>query len=210
MSWSEEAWHKIGPILEEIHNHPFVKGLADGTLPKESFARYLAQDKIYLANYGHEMRDLAAMLPEGTLQDLYRKFAQESIDTENALHEQLAEMGFESIDNKPLAGTLGYMRHTSGIIAERDLAVSMAAMLPCMWVYNEVGSYIRSIARLEGNPYRSWIECYSSTMMDEGTEYSIRLTDELAEKEGPEKREKMTRAFVESVKFELLFWDQSY
>ena len=46
-------------------------------------------------------------------------------------------------------------------------------------------------------------------MMDEGTEYSIRLTDELAEKEGPEKREKMTRAFVESVKFELLFWDQS-
>ena len=90
------------------------------------------------------------------------------------------------------------------------MAVSMAAMLPCMWVYNEVGSYIRSIARLEGNPYRSWIECYSSTMMDEGTEYSIRLTDELAEKEGPEKREKMTRAFVESVKFELLFWDQSY
>ena len=129
MSWSEEAWHKIGPILEEIHNHPFVKGLADGTLPKESFARYLTQDKIYLANYGHEMRDLAAMLPEGTLQDLYRKFAQESIDTENALHEQLAEMGFESIDNEPLAGTLGYMRHTSGIIAERDLAVSMAAMM---------------------------------------------------------------------------------
>ena len=79
-----------------------------------------------------------------------------------------------------------------------------------MWVYNEVGSYIRSIARLEGNPYRSWIECYSSTMMDEGTEYSVRLTDELAEKEGPEKREKMTCAFVESVKFELLFWDQSY
>ena len=210
MSWSEEAWQKIGPILEEIHNHPFVKGLADGTLPKESVARYLAQDKIYLANYGHEMRDLAAMLPEGMLQDLYRKFAQESIDTENALHEQLGEMGFESIDSKPLAGTLGYMRHTSGIIAERDLAVSMAAMLPCMWVYNEVGSYIRSIARLEGNPYRSWIECYSSTMMDEGTEYSIRLTDELAEKEGPEKREKMTGAFVESVRFELLFWDQSY
>ena len=84
MSWSEEAWHHIEPILEEIRNHPFVKELADGTLPKEKFATYLAQDRIYLANYGQEMRDLASMLPDGPIQDLYRKFAQESIDSENA------------------------------------------------------------------------------------------------------------------------------
>lgn len=82
MSWSEEAWHSIGPILKEIRNHPFVKELADGTLPKEKFATYLAQDRIYLANYGQEMRDLASMLPDGPMQDLYRKFAQESIDSE--------------------------------------------------------------------------------------------------------------------------------
>ena len=196
MSWSEEAWHSIGPILDEIRNHPFVKELADGTLPKEKFATYLAQDRIYLANYGQEMRDLASMLPDGPMQDLYRKFAQESIDSENALHEQLGEMGFDSIDTEPLAGTTGYMRHTSGIIAEKDLAVSMAAILPCMWVYNEVGKYILGIASLEGNPYRAWIECYTSQIM--------------AEESTPQKRESMTSAFVESVRFELKFWDQAY
>ena len=210
MSWSEEAWHSIGPILEEIRNHPFVKELADGTLPKEKFATYLAQDRIYLANYGQEMRDLASMLPDGPMQDLSRKFTQESIDSENALHEQLGEMGFDSIDTEPLAGTTGYMRHTSGIIAEKDLAVSMAAMLPCMWIYNEVGKYILDIAKLEGNPYRAWIECYTSQMMDEGAECSVRLTDELAEEATPQKRESMTSAFVESVRFELKFWDQAY
>ena len=150
------------------------------------------------------------MLPDGPMQDLYRKFAQESIDSENALHEQLGEMGFDSIDTEPLAGTTGYMRHTSGIIAEKDLAVSMAAMLPCMWVYNEVGKYILGIASLEGNPYRAWIECYTSQMMDEGAECSVRLTDELAEEATPQKRESMTSAFVESVRFELKFWDQAY
>ena len=210
MSWSENAWKSIEPILAEIKGHPFVKELASGTLPTEKFARYLGQDRIYLANYGKEMRDLAAMLPDSPLPELYRKFAQESIDSENELHYKLEALGYRSIDTEPLAGTAEYMRHTSEIIAGGDLALSMAAMLPCMWVYNEVGKYILGIARLDGNPYRSWIECYTSPMMEDGTRCSVELTDRLADKENAERRKAMTRAFVKSTMFEYTFWDQAY
>lgn len=210
MKWSEQAWKSIEPIFDDICRHPFVKELANGTLPAEKFARYLEQDRIYLANYGKEMRDLASMLPDGPLPDLYRRFAQESIDAENSLHEELGALGHTCIDTNPLAGTAQYMRHTSGIIASGDLALSMAAMLPCMWVYNEVGKHILGISSLDGNPYRSWIECYSSPMMDDGARCSIKLTDEMAEGESVERHRAMTQAFIESTRFEYRFWDQVY
>lgn len=215
MKWSEQAWKRIEPILDEIREHPFVEELADGTLPAEKFARYLEQDRLYLANYAVEMKELASMLPDGELSALYRKFAEDSMAAEKALHESLMsgaenpEMS-KSIDTEPLDGTVEYMRHTSGIIASGDLALSMAAMLPCMWVYNEVGKYISGIARLDGNPYRKWIECYTSPMMDEGARCSVALTDELAQGESPERQELMTQAFLESTRFEYRFWDQVY
>ena len=69
MSWSEEAWHSIGTILEEIRNHPFVKELADGTLPKEKFATYLAQDRIYLGNERPRV-NVAGRTDAGPLQEI--------------------------------------------------------------------------------------------------------------------------------------------
>lgn len=210
MKWSEKAWSAALPVTDEILRHPFIRELALGTLPAYKFACYLAQDRIYLENYGREMKALAAMLPEGRTAELYRRFAEDSMEAENALHEELCDMGYGSIDPKPLDGTVRYMRHTSDIIGSGDLALSMAAMLPCMWVYNEVGRHILATAALDRNPYRSWIECYSSPMMDEGAQCSMEMTDELAEKENGTRREEMTRAFITSVECELAFWEQAY
>ena len=193
MNWSEQAWKSIDPILDEIRQHPFITEMADGTLSPAKFAKYLAQDKLYLANYGREMKALAAMLPDGELGDLYRRFAEDSMAAEHDLHAELSKMGYEPADTEPLPITLAYTRYTSGIIAGGDLSLSMAAMLPCMWVYNEVGKYILSIAKLENNPYRSWIECYSSEMMDDGARHSVEMTDSLADSETEERRKELVK-----------------
>ena len=39
MKWSETAWEKAGPVFEKIITHPFVLGLASGSLPEEKFIR---------------------------------------------------------------------------------------------------------------------------------------------------------------------------
>ena len=46
MSWSEEAYRSVTSILEDIKAHPFIRELALGTLPKDKFSRYIAQDKM--------------------------------------------------------------------------------------------------------------------------------------------------------------------
>ena len=48
MSWSENIWKRGMPQYERILRHPFLRGLADGTLAPERFARYMAQDELYL------------------------------------------------------------------------------------------------------------------------------------------------------------------
>ncbi|MBR6625920.1 MAG: twin-arginine translocation signal domain-containing protein, partial [Mailhella sp.] len=41
--WSGEAWKAALPSFKKILEHPFVKGLADGSLPEDVFAFYIRQ-----------------------------------------------------------------------------------------------------------------------------------------------------------------------
>ena len=41
-------WHQNAPLANECLHHPFVRGLADGTLEPETFKRYVAQDAFFL------------------------------------------------------------------------------------------------------------------------------------------------------------------
>jgi TENA/THI-4/PQQC family len=51
MSFCEEAWERIAPIRAAIYAHPFLHGLADGSLPRPLFQHYIIQDSHYLADY---------------------------------------------------------------------------------------------------------------------------------------------------------------
>jgi hypothetical protein len=43
MGFTTEAWSAAADVLGAIEKHPFVTGLADGTLSEERFAFYMAQ-----------------------------------------------------------------------------------------------------------------------------------------------------------------------
>ena len=86
----------------------------------------------------------------------------------------------------------------------------LAAMLPCMWVYNEVGQHILKIASVEGNPYREWIHEYGNDAFTEGVNAVLRLADSYAAAASADGRERMTAEFVAATRFEYFFWDYGY
>lgn len=132
------------------------------------------------------------------------------MEAEEMMQNQLAQK-YGCPDAPALQGTLDYMNFTRKFIDSEDLSLSMAAMLPCMWVYNEVGKYIMSIEENgQENPYHEWISCYSSEMMDEGVKNTITLVNEMAAKESPQRRAAMRNAFVTATELEWRFWDQVY
>lgn len=205
--FSQTAWKAVEPVLERIKAHPFLCQLADGTLSRERFTTYILQDSIYLHTYAEEASILADMLPEGELKEIFRKDAAESIQAEKDMHAMLGIRADGEI--RPMHATSGYLAHTRGIIDSGDLAMSLAAMLPCQWVYDHIGRYILSIEKTP-NPYHEWIGCYTTETMQRSTLLAVRLTDDLALTQSPERREKMLDAFVESTRWEYEFWDQAY
>jgi thiaminase/transcriptional activator TenA len=210
MSWTKEAWAGSAKTFERIKDLPFIKELADGSLDPACFERYIAQDELYLGNYGRQMFQLADMMTDPAQQEMFRLFAQTGLDGEKAMHELL--IGRFGIDTEvtPSVVTSTYNDHTQAAIDSGSKELALAAMLPCMWIYNEVGLYILSIASLEGNPYKEWVLEYGNEEFTEGVNAVLAIADQWAADADEGTRAKMTQAFLEAALFEYAFWDYGY
>lgn len=210
MKWSQQAWNKALKIYNAILEHPFLTEMAAGTLAADRFDRYLAQDEVYIGNYGRSMFALADIIPDAGQQKLFRDFAQEGIDSEKVMHQLLIDRFGIDTDVKSSVVTSTYNRHTEAAVATGSKEIGLAAILPCAWVYNEVGIETLKIARMEGNPYREWMAEYGNEEFTKGVQLLIDLADEWAGGVSEEVREKMTEAYVEATLFEYAFWDYGY
>ena len=210
MSWTKDVWAESARIFEGIKGLPFIKELADGSLDPSRFDRYIAQDEVYIGNYGRQMFQLADMMPDPEQREMFRAFAQTGIDGEKAMHELLiARFGIDT-EVKPSIVTSTYNNHTQAAIDSGSKEVALAAMLPCMWIYNEVGLYILGIASLEGNPYKEWVQEYGDEGFTEGVNAVLAIADEWAAAADDDTRAKMTEAYLEAALFEYAFWDYGY
>lgn len=210
MSWTKDVWAESAKIFEGIKDLPFIKELADGSLDPARFDRYIAQDEVYLGNYGRQMFLLADMMTDPAQQEMFRLFAQTGLDGEKAMHDLLiARFGIDTEVTSSVV-TSAYNSHTQAAIDSGSKEVALAAMLPCMWIYNEVGLYILSIASLEGNPYKEWVMEYGNEEFTEGVNAVLAIADEWAAAADDETRAQMTRAYLEAALFEYAFWDYGY
>ncbi|MBO4671266.1 MAG: TenA family protein [Bacteroidales bacterium] len=209
-SWTREAWVAAADIYDRILEHPFIKELAEGTLATEKFDRYLAQDEIYVGNYGRQMFELAELMDDPAQHDMFYEFAKEGIEGEKAMHALLIDRFGIDTKVQPSPVTAAYNTHTEEAIRSGSRELGLAAMLPCMWVYNEVGLHILRSAKLDGNPYREWIQEYGNEAFTQGVREVLKLADCYAEAADAQTRKRMTSAYVEATRFEYLFWDYGY
>ncbi len=209
-SWTRQAWDAALPIYNQILDHPFIKELAAGTLAPDKFDRYLAQDELYVGNYGRQMFELAELIPDPVQHDMFYAFAKEGIEGEKAMHALLIDRFGIDTQVQPSQVTAAYNAHTEAAIRSGSKEIGLAAMLPCMWVYNEVGLYILRTAAVEGNPYREWIQEYGNEAFTAGVAQVLELADSYAAAAPEDIRERMTSAYIEATRFEYLFWDYGY
>jgi thiaminase/transcriptional activator TenA len=90
-----------------------------------------------------------------------------------------------------------------------DTASALAALLPCFWIYREVGKQV-SAKTVISNPYHKWIETYSSPEFDLVVNKAIGLCDTYAELSNKLQRQTMLSAFMKSCQLEWMFWDSAY
>ena len=51
MTLSAALWSDSADVAADVLAHPFVRGIGDGSLSKEAFAGYLAQDAFFLESF---------------------------------------------------------------------------------------------------------------------------------------------------------------
>lgn len=204
--WSTTAFAAVADTMRSIEQYEFIQQMLAGTLPQEHFVRYLQQDKIYLKEYSRDLYAVADMMADKTEGDFFRATAKEGMESENAMQAMLSErfgIGGEAL---PVATTLRYTRFLRHYTDTMDVPVVLAAVLPCYWVYNEVGKYLVAQELSPDNPYKEWIETYGSPEMDKATNYVVSLLDRLAEGCTPEKQALMRHIFAEGCALELEFF----
>ena len=209
MKWSKEAWNAAQPVYQKILELPFLKELMDGTLPREKFIFYIQQDALYLAEYGKVMTGIASKLRNPKHIEAFIQFAGESIAVENALHESfIHELKDKAIEASPSCQL--YTSYLLRQLATAPIEVIVAAVLPCFWIYKEVGDYILEHQIKGNNPYQDWINTYGGEEFEKSVKTAIDICDQLAEQCTPEQRQSMTNSFVMCSKLEWMFWDSAY
>ena len=205
--WTDNVWLEAASIYHSIINSPFIIKLADGSLPIENFKTYIAQDELYLGNYGRQMFEFAELIADAEQKAMFVEFAKAGLEGEKQMHQLLIERFGIADTVSPSPITAAYNAHTQQAIDTKDKAIALAALLPCMWVYNEVGLHILETAKLEGNPYKEWIEEYGNEEFTQGVKAVLQLADEYAEENDEAIRQQMTRVFLEATEFEYQFWN---
>ena len=212
-TFSADAWERNAALYETIRTMPFNAELAAGTLSRARFEQYIVQDAHYLIGFGRALAILAAKAPEPDRIVQLTAAANEAIIVERALHGSFfADWGITPDDfaASPVSpGAHHYICYLLATAWAERYEIALAAVLPCFWIYAEVGKDIHARSAPD-NPYQAWIDTYAGEEFQEAVRGIIAATDAAAATASSATVVAMHEAYTTASKLEWIFWDSAY
>ena len=111
---------------------------------------------------------------------------------------------------RPIAPTAyHYVSHMYRQLIEGTPKTAAASMLPCSWLYQEIGAQL--VKQHSPEPlYQRWIETYAGEEAYQHVQEERQLLDQLYEESSPQEQAAMITAFVISSEMEYAFWEMAY
>ncbi len=209
MTLSENAWRKSARIIDAIKAHPFNQALVKGTLALDKFAYYIEQDSLYLQNFARCHALIAARVPLEYVRSFLRYSDYTFVAEQEVVH-QFFRKAFNFQETGLLTpATLSYNSWLLAVCSQEPVEVGVAAVLPCFWVYHDIGL---DIARKTDpdNPFARWIETYTSDDFSAAVNEAITICDALAAKTTEAVRLRMLDVFYKSTCLEWHFWNDAW
>jgi thiaminase/transcriptional activator TenA len=196
--------------------HPFIDGLAGGYLPEACFRHYLIQDYLFLIHFARAY-GLAAFKAD-SLDDIRAAAAglAAMVDQEMKLHVAYCAdwgLGEAEMAAAPEAdATMAYTRYVLERGLAGDLLDLQVALAPCIVGYAEIGRALVDdpTTRIDGNPYRAWIEMYASADYQAVANAHVAHLDRLMDRRGgPGRFETLATTFRQATRLEAAFWEMA-
>jgi thiaminase (transcriptional activator TenA) len=208
-----DLWAAALPIFAAIMEHPFLRGLTDGSLPEERFRFYVKQDSLYLREYARCLALASAKAPTGSWCEMFAAHAQSALNVERSLHEAyFAAWGLAPGDveaTPPTPTTLAYTSYLLRVAGVGTFEELIGAILPCYWIYWEVGKRLVQ----QGSPhavYQRWIDAYASEQFASAVQRVLDAADR-STADLPASRLALVRQhYLTASRYEWMFWDAAY
>jgi len=214
MSFTEDLEPVAERIWEAILEHPMVAKLGEGTLDEAPFRYWVRQDYVYLVEYSRVFALGAANAPDLERMGTFAELLDATINTEMDLHrEYAAEFGIGEAaleGTEPSPTTRAYTDFLVRVAATGTFGDLVAALLPCMWGFNETGKRLEAQGMPGHEQYAAWIEMYAGEEFTELAEWCKGLMDEVAADASGAERERYTDLFRTSARYEYRFWDAAW
>jgi thiaminase/transcriptional activator TenA len=212
--FTDRLRQKAAGIWEAQHQHPFVRGIGDGTLSLEKFKFWLRQDYMFLIEYARLLAVAAARSPDLETMNRFATLLKETVETEMNLHRTYAgEFGIshEELERElPAPTTQGYTDFLLRVAATGDFAELASALLPCMWAFSEIGQRLAAQLAPSDKRYAKWIAMYNSREFAELAQWCRDLLDSLAAGLPERELRKLEAAFLTSSRYEWQFWEMAW
>ncbi len=212
MRFADQLWQSTLPVYDEILRHPFIEELTKGSLSRERFVFYMKQDALYLQDFSRALALTGSRLPDLDAAQSFMGFAHGVFSVERQLHETYFQDYGVSLNVDRAPACFAYTQFLLATATTETHNVAAAALLPCFWIYREVGNTIvsRAAEHLQSNPYARWIETYSGEGFDESVRRAIDIVEALGQGASSDEKQSMQQAFEKSARLEWMFWDSAY
>lgn len=208
-------WDAVKDVYDEVLRHPFITGLTAGSLDMKIFMEYIIQDALYLGRFAKAVAVVGAKAPDDDSALTLISASRDALAVERKyLHDfLLSEWGIKGRDLSESQMSPVNRAYTDFLVAaayEKPYIIGLAAILPCFWIYLEVGKELLK----RGSPnrtYSRWINTYSSAEYEKAVLSLVGLADSSAEAVGSTAAlEEAAQYFRLSTIYEYLFWDAAY
>jgi thiaminase (transcriptional activator TenA) len=162
---SAELWADNAYLARAALEHGFVRGLADGTLPRATFQGYILQDAFFLEAFARAYALALARCPDREGLGEFFSLLSGALDELRLHRSYAARWGVEVTATVPRVATLAYTDFLLATAALGSVGDTCAAMTPCMRLYAHLGQSL-ALSVSDVNPYAEWINTYAAPDFD--------------------------------------------
>jgi thiaminase/transcriptional activator TenA len=200
-------------VFDAIVAHPFLRGVADGTLEPARFAFFIAQDSHYVRSYTQCLSQLAGRAADEDIMRMLVAHAAGTIGQEVTLHAELFDaLGLdyqEALARGASPTTFAYTNYLFASCERAGFLEGFVSLLPCYWIYAQVGAHLSRVD--SPHPvYARWIENYHGGDYEQVVVQALDQVDALAERAGPAERQNCVERYRRGAQYEWMFWDAAY
>ena len=193
-------------LRKACRNHPFVTGIADGSLPTEIFSRWVIQDWRYLLTYIEILEGLASLAPKQESAIYWLDLAVFTRTKELALHRAYAkrfDITKKELDEATDApATIAYTQFLRQQV-QHSYGMGVASLLPCGVGYVTLAADLAKGPMPQDVRYVDWIHTYADPSFAEAVAWMEAELDTVEGDEG-----ELFSTYQQGAEHELAFWDQ--